>query len=338
MSFKQIFLFSIIVKTIIFSCSNKEDNLNNINIELSAPNYRLHDTLKLKNTDYFDSIHLYFYGQKYKDVFIINDETLKFGLNEVRVETFKGKIKQDHDLKFMLYNLNPERLLKYKVVNKFPHDNTLFTQGFYYENGMVFESSGLNQKSKVVKYNLGSTKFLNEENTPNAAFAEGILIFQNSIYQLTWKEKVIYIYDKESLALKEKKSLPSNQIEGWGATNNEKIFIFSDGTSFLYFYDDNFEFKKSIQVVGYNKIYDKLNELEYHNNKIYSNVWGKSKILEINPETGVVERYIDLSDLITSEKMINENSDVLNGIAFLENGNMLITGKLWGNIYEIELE
>ena len=162
-------------------------------------------------------------------------------------------------------------------------------------------------------------------------------IIGDKVYQLTWKSKKGYIYDKSSLKLLSEFAYPNVLGEGWGLTYDGKNLIASDGSKLLYFLDPNEPSKviKYIAVAGSTQAYDQLNELEYHNGFIYANVWQKPIILKINPANGEVVGTFDFTEI--TRQNTKGSDDVLNGIAF-KGENMLVTGKNWPKIYEVQIK
>lgn len=223
----------------------------------------------------------------------------------------------------------------YKIVNTYPHNTNSFTQGLIFDKGVLYESTGLNGRSAVKIVDLKTGKTLKSHELPDNYFGEGIAIIENKIIQLTWRSKTGFVYDKKTLKLIKKFSY---QTQGWGITYDGKYLIISDGSAVLYFMDPNtFKVVGTLEVYGDNGKVSKLNELEYINGEIYANIWGTEKIARINPKTGRVTAWIDLSGLLNKEDKKNR-VDVLNGIAFNSGkGSLFVTGKLWPKMFEIEL-
>jgi len=222
----------------------------------------------------------------------------------------------------------------YSIIQTYPHDSSAFTQGLTFDdNGDLLESTGLNGASSIRRVNLADGKILQQFNLPYEYFGEGIAVVGNKIVQLTWQNKIGFIYDKETFGLLGNFSL---NTEGWGITYDGNHLIISDGTSNLYFLDTTtYQTLYSISVNDANGPVENLNELEYINGTIYANIWFSSKIAVINPTTGQVEAYIDL-DKTAQPYTTNDPNAVLNGIAYNAQTNQLyVTGKKWSNLYEI---
>lgn len=222
----------------------------------------------------------------------------------------------------------------YEVINTYPHDKTAFTQGLYYEEGIIYEGTGLNGKSDMRKYDLDTGEIINKHELPHQYFGEGITLLNNKIYQSTWKAKTMFIYDK-NIKLLEITEFP---FQCWGLTDNNQYLIMSDGSNKIrYLNPKNYEVIRTIKVTLEGKSIDNINELEYINGKIYANIWQEDIIVIIEPHSGKVSGVINLENIINPEKYQHE-LNVLNGIAYdKENERLFVTGKLWPLIFEIKL-
>ncbi|MEE8372542.1 MAG: glutaminyl-peptide cyclotransferase [Dehalococcoidia bacterium] len=223
----------------------------------------------------------------------------------------------------------------YRVVNAYPHDRNAFTQGLVYEDGVLYEGTGLRGSSTLRRVELETGEVLQLLQISDEFFGEGVTIFEDRIIQLTWQSNVGFVYDKESFELLNDFSYPT---EGWGLTHDGERLIMSDGTSTLYFLDPG-----TLQEIGRVEVLDnhgpvvRLNELEYIEGEVYANVWQTDRIARIAPETGRVTGWIDLQGLLSAEDR-SAQVDVLNGIAYDADGDRLfVTGKLWPKLFEIGL-
>ena len=223
----------------------------------------------------------------------------------------------------------------YEIVNTYPHNTESFTQGLVFDNGTLYESTGIKGKSQVMIIDLQTGKSIKSHKMPDKYFGEGITIVGNKIIQVTWRSKTGFVYNKNTLELNKTFNY---ETQGWGITYDGKYLIMSDGTEKLYFMDpDTFKIIGILEVYRDNGKIGKLNELEYVDGEIYANIWGKEKIARIDPKTGRVTAWIDLSGLLNSEDR-EKRVDVLNGIAYNpENGNFYVTGKLWPKLFEIKV-
>jgi glutamine cyclotransferase len=217
----------------------------------------------------------------------------------------------------------------YRVINAYHHDKEAFTQGLVFDNGYLYEGTGIKGASTLRKIKLETGGILQIQRLPRQFFGEGITIYTNSVIQLTWQSRLGFVYDKHSFRVLRKFRYPT---EGWGITHDREQLIMSDGTATLYFLDpETFENKGTLQVRDANGPVKNINELEYIHGEIYANVWKKNLIVRISPQTGTVVGWIDLGGLCRW-------NGVLNGIAYdREHGRLFVTGKLWPYIYEIKL-
>lgn len=232
--------------------------------------------------------------------------------------------------------INELPVYSYKIVNSYPHDPEAFTQGLAYEDGFMYEGTGLNGKSSIRKVELETGRVLQSHNLPNQYFGEGLTIHGDKITELTWRSNVGFVYNKGDFAIIKKFNYPT---EGWGITYDGKSLIMSDGSDTLYFLDPvTHKETTRIRVTYQDRPVTRLNELEYVNGEIFANIWLTDIIAKISPKTGKVTGWIDLRGL--SDDFGPRRSDqVLNGIAYDKKGDrMFVTGKLWPKIYEIKLE
>jgi glutamine cyclotransferase len=223
----------------------------------------------------------------------------------------------------------------YKVINRYPHDPSAFTQGLVYHNGFLYEGTGRYGRSALRQVILETGEVVQEHKLSNSYFGEGITIFQDQIFQLTWLSQLGFVYRLSDFQQQKTFDYPT---QGWGITHDGTRLIMSDGTSNLYFLDpETLERTGQITVHSNGMTVTNLNELEYLTNEIYANVWRTDRIARISPQSGEVTGWIDLTGLHTPDEQ-DPPADVLNGIAYdSENDRLFVTGKLWSKIYEIEL-
>jgi glutamine cyclotransferase len=223
----------------------------------------------------------------------------------------------------------------YRIVNTYPHDQGAFTQGLAFENGVLYEGTGLYGKSSLRKVDLETGNVLQTYELPPKYFGEGITVFEDIIVQLTWKSKLGFIYDKNNFELLRNFTYAT---EGWGITHDGERLLMSDGTSTLYFLNpENFSTIGRIEVHENSSPITGLNELEYVKGKIFANVWPTDSVAIIDPHSGQVSGWIDLSGLLPSQYH-SAPVDVLNGIAYdPANDRLFVTGKLWPWLFEIKL-
>ena len=223
----------------------------------------------------------------------------------------------------------------YNIVQTYPHDAKAFTQGLVFEDGFLYESTGFYGRSTLRKVQLQTGAILQMHRLPDELFGEGMTIYDNRIIQLTWKSNLGFVYDKDSFQPMGQFSYPT---EGWGITHDGQQLIMSDGTSTLHFLNpETFQETGRIDVRDSDRPVNGLNELEYVKGKIYANVWPTEKIAIIAPQSGRVVGWIRMAG-----PMIPQDDGralrVLNGIAYgTTNDRLFVTGKLWPNVFEIEL-
>lgn len=232
--------------------------------------------------------------------------------------------------------------LNYSIVKVYPHDTGSFTQGLIWHNNTLYEGTGLEGESRLMKVDLVSGKSQQKIDLAKDYFGEGITVFNDKIYQLTWDDHKVFVYDLNTFS--KIKEFDWN-MEGWGLTHNGKQLMISTGSSNVYFVNpETFAIERTLGVYDNNGYLANLNELEYVNGSIYANVYLKDIIVKINPETGLVEGRIDLSNVLQKtnqpfdEALYIEKGYVLNGIAYNATTNSFyVTGKKWPALYEIKL-
>ena len=226
------------------------------------------------------------------------------------------------------------RNYRLEVVAEYPHDTTSYTQGLFFKDGQLYESTGLNGKSTFRVVDLKTGKALRKLDFDKKYFVEGSVIFDDYLYILTWENKVVFIYDAETL---EYKSTHRYARQGWGLTTDGESLIASDGSANLYFMGPDLKLKERLFVTLNDRPVNWLNELEYINGRIWANVYTREEIVIINPRTGKVEGIVDCSGLLPRD-LRGEYTDVLNGIAYnAEDGKIYLTGKNWPRMYEIRI-
>jgi len=227
-------------------------------------------------------------------------------------------------------------LFGYEVVRVYPHDPQAFTQGLVYaDGGYFYEGTGLNGRSSIRRVRLENGEVLKIQPIDQQYFGEGIAVWGDSLFELTWKHGIGFIYDRQSF---ERKGTFSYDGEGWGLTTDGSRIIMSDGTAFLRFLDPATRKETGrIQVRDQAMPIERLNELEVVKGEILANVWQTDRIARISPKTGAVTGWIDLHGLLDPRDAA-QGADVLNGIAYDAAGDRLfVTGKLWPKLFEIRI-
>lgn len=229
-------------------------------------------------------------------------------------------------------NLNPLRI--------FPHDTSFFTEGLVFYADHLYESTGLEGQSNIAKISINDGKIIEKYKIlDDKIFAEGLTLFGNKLYQLTWKNNIVFQYNLSNIHKVVKIFKWEN--EGWGLTNDNESLIMSNGSDTLFFINPaTFVIKKTITVKNNNVSYTNINELEFINGYVYANIWYEDKIIKINPVSGLVEGEINCYGLV--EKLAphfkRTSENVLNGIAWDSKKNhIFLTGKNWPIIIEANL-
>ncbi len=268
-------------------------------------------------------------------------DKLQLGVQDIKaVVYFEGQNTECLTSFELVSNITPKlyETKDYTILNTYNHDLNAYTQGLEFYKGTLLEGTGQNGESTLRKTDYKTGTVAKSVPLSPDYFGEGITVFNGKVYQLTWKNKVGFIYNAETF-VQEKTFNYFADIEGWGLTHNDKHLIMSDGTSKIYFLDPATQkMVRSINVYSDTNAIPELNELEWIDGKIWANIYQKDAIAIINPETGAVEAVIDLSQLKTKVKQHPE-LDVLNGIAYNpKTKTVFVTGKNWDKMFEIKLK
>ncbi|MGB5821587.1 MAG: glutaminyl-peptide cyclotransferase [Saonia sp.] len=231
---------------------------------------------------------------------------------------------------------SPE-LYTYEILNEFAHDKKAFTQGLEFHNDTLYEGTGRKGKSSLRKVDFKTGKVLQQIDLDNNFFGEGITILGDKIYQLTWQGKTGFIYDLHNF-----KKIGNFQYgqskEGWGLCNDGKKLFKSDGTEKIWLLNpDTLEEEGYIETVTDKSIFNKANELEYVDEKIYANVWQKESMMIINAHSGAIEGVVNFAGL-KGKVSQHDDLDVLNGVAYHPTREtFFVTGKNWDKLFEIKI-
>lgn len=221
-----------------------------------------------------------------------------------------------------------------EVVAEYPHDTESYTQGLFFHDGQMYESTGLHGRSTFRKVDMQTGQALKRLDFDNKYFVEGSVMWKGNLYILTWETKLAFVYDAETLEYKSTWKYPR---EGWGITTDGKQLIASDGSTYLYFMDENFALDRKVRVTIEDRPVRLLNELEYIDGKIWANVYTSDEIVIINPKDGRIQGIVDCRGLLPKQ-LRTPTTDVLNGIAYNPaDGKIYLTGKNWPKLYEVRL-
>ena len=223
----------------------------------------------------------------------------------------------------------------YRVIRAFEHDETAFTEGLVIDDGLLYESAGLWDQSRLVAIDILTGEVLGDHDLEPLYFAEGITVLGDEIFQLTYQSCIGFVYQKDNFELKRTFHF---KHQGWGLTNDGNQLIMSNGSAALIFVDpETMEVKRSVIVADQVGPVGNLNELEYIDGEIYANIYKTTFIATISPDTGTVTGWIDMSG-INPDPAVLKGLYVLNGIAYDEvTGHIFVAGKCWPEYYEIEL-
>jgi glutaminyl-peptide cyclotransferase len=227
---------------------------------------------------------------------------------------------------------SPAVVQRHRVVRTFPHDAGAFTQGLIFQDGVLYEGTGLEGRSGIRKVRLENGEVLQVRKLEAGYFGEGITAWQNTLVELTWRSEVGFVYDRASFQPLRRFSYTG---EGWGLTHDRAHLIMSDGSAYLRFLDPR-TFKQTRRVLVHDagRPVEHLNELEYVRGEVFANVWQTDRIARISPSTGRVAAWIDLQGLLDPRDAAG--TDVLNGIAYdAAHDRLFVTGKLWPKLFEI---
>ncbi|MFN8243810.1 MAG: glutaminyl-peptide cyclotransferase [Ferruginibacter sp.] len=233
------------------------------------------------------------------------------------------------------------KILSYNIIQQYPHDTSAFTEGLQLHNGKLYEGTGMEGEStlRITDMKTGKVEKRYFYTDPKI-FGEGIQVFKGRIYQLTWRNHIVYVFDEKDISKPVKTFNWPN--EGWGMTNNGTDLIISDGSPNLYFVQpDSFRVRTILNVTDNNNnpVAD-INELEYVDGFIYANIWQTDSIVKIDPQSGKVVARLTLPKFPETyfPTQINERTEYLNGIAYDSSSKtFLITGKRWPIMFQMQI-
>jgi glutamine cyclotransferase len=300
--------------------------------------------VKEENNQAIDSVSFYINGKEITSEgakIEIKSESIGIGKHALSAVTFyPGKAKTLNWSFEILANQAPS-VYTYKIINTYPHDTKSYTQGLEYYKGYLYETTGRKGQSYLRKVDIKTGKVLQQYDLDKAYFGEGMTIFNDTIYWLTWQAKKGFVFDLKSF--KKIKEFDYNQSkEGWGLTHNNAELIKSDGTSKVWFLDPSTQREKRFIQVYTNKYgLNDLNELELIGDQLYANKYQQNAVVIIDVNTGMVTGVANLTGLKKevekTQKLVPED-EVLNGIAYdKKNNRLFVTGKHWNTLFEIEL-
>jgi len=336
---KYLFVLLLLILT---SCT-KEVKLQVILPEKPQQNKPINVKINNINQTDIDKISLFVDGNEVKEIpykaqfEIVLNKDYKLGYHNLRFDFVDdGKLVNSIKKKLELFADVKPKVLSYELINVYPHDIDAFTQGLEFYKDTLYESTGLHGESSLRKTDCKTGKIYNKINLQRRYFAEGISVLNNKVYQLTWQNGVGFIYNTNLKKTGEFKY--QNSKEGWGLCNDGEVLYKSDGTEKIWILDaETLQEKDFINVYTNKHKIPKINELEWVDGKIYTNVWQKNALAVIDPKSGAVEAILNLSDL---HKKVTKHPklDVLNGIAYdKKTEHLFVTGKKWDKMFEIKI-
>ena len=334
MKYTVVFLFPLLI----FNCQSSIDKDFKIKISSSDKIISNGDNIKIiiesKSGQVIDSAAYYLNEKEVSSETTLKD--LKLGVNSAKVKIYSNGIEHSLARSFDVYSNKKPDIMTYEIIREYNHDQNAYTQGLEFYGNSLYESTGLNGKSSLRKVDLNNGVILKVLNLEYEYFAEGLTILNDRIFQLTWRNKIGFIYD---LDFNKIGSFNYNKsIEGWGLTNDGEYIYKSDGTSKIWRLDpDTLEEIDFIDVMTDKSRIRNINELEFIDGKIYANTYQQNRdvIIIINPQNGAVESVVDFTGIRNRVQNLPE-TDVMNGIAEL-NGRLFVTGKNWDKLFEVKI-
>ena len=333
------YLFFILI--VFISCSNEKQIYEiSVSSESEIFNKESKVSLEIKLNNFLikvEDLKFFINGKKVSKV--TNLSIAKLGSNSIKAQFTHNNQKKILIKNIDVYNTDQPNLYSYEIIGEYPHDISLYTQGLEFKNNILYESTGLNGYSSLRKFDVYNNQLIDVRFLDDEYFGEGLTILNNKIYQLTWKNRIGFIYDLKTMNM-EKSFNYGQSSEGWGLANDGNNLYKSDGTEKIWIIDPlTLKEIDNIEIVTDKKKVKNINELEIVDEKIYANTYqfNKDVVLVINKLTGSVDGIIDFGNLRNKVKQHN-NLDVLNGIAFNKKRNsFFITGKRWDKIFEVKI-
>jgi len=271
------------------------------------------------------------------EVFALNLSKEKLGTKIIKAEiTHKDGVDEDYTSITIVSSIKP-KLYGYKIIETYPHDIKAYTQGLEFVGDDLYESTGQYKMSSLRKVDLKTGEVLKQTDLAPNFFGEGLTVMGENIYQLTWRENVGFVYNRETLE-KTGQFTYGDSKQGWGLCNDGKVIYKSDGSEKIWTLDPaTLTEQGHIEVYTNTSKIDTINELEWVEGRIYANIYQKDAIAIVDPKNGAVEGVINLKglkDKVTQHPKL----DVLNGIAYKGEPNILyITGKNWDKLFKIKV-
>ena len=308
-----------------------------------TPNDSIVVSISNKKESPIDSIVYYMNTEKIVSLKNISGKTIslknqKLGNRSLIARVYSEGVEYEISKKIQVLSSITPKLYTYRILEEYPHDTNAYTQGLEFSKDTLYESTGQYKNSTLRKTDYKSGAVLSTIPLPDAYFAEGLTILNDKIYQLTWREKTGFIYDLKTLK-KTGSFVYGKSLEGWGLCQNGTSIFKSDGTQKIWKLNANTLAEEDyIEIYTNSSKIKSVNELEWVEGKIYANIYLKDAIAIVNPKNGAVEGVIDLTTLKNNVTVKNPDDEVLNGIAYKGEPNILyITGKNWNKLFKIKI-
>ncbi len=277
-----------------------------------------------------------------EEVFPVNENKLKLDVKTLGNKVLKASIDFEGKTVEVLKKIKvlaakaPE-IYTYEIINEYPHDNKAYTQGLEFYNDTLYESTGKKGRSSLRKVDYETGEVLKKIDLNETYFGEGITIFNGKIFLLTWQSGTGFIYDLNSFTKTDSFQYGKSK-EGWGLTNDGKKLFKSDGTEKIWFLNpETLEEEGYIETVTNKSVFNKANELEYVDGKLYANVYLKESMMIINAKNGAIEGVINFGGL-KNKVTKHPELDVLNGVAYHPTRKtFFVTGKNWDKMFEVKI-
>lgn len=339
-SFKFIAFSSILL--FFLACGGEKNPKNLFSIQLEKKEFQQNETIKValenKKDLAIDAVRYFIDGRELPQ----DDSTLTLNIEKLGAKTLVAKVTYEgnaveipHEISVLASDA--PAVYTYEVIAEYPHDREAFTQGLEFYRDTLYESTGRRGTSSIRKVNFATGEILQKVDLEDTYFGEGITLLNDKLYQLTWQQGTGFIYNPENLERTESFKYGESK-EGWGLCNDGQILYKSDGTEKIWMLDpENLTEVGYLQIVTNTSIFNKANELEYVDGKIYSNVWQKESMMIIDAGSGAIEGVVNfggLKDRVTKHSGL----DVLNGVAYHPGRKtFFVTGKYWDKLFEIRI-
>ncbi len=341
------FLLVILICLAVFSCKQEKKAESNPEVAQKIPvavitksRFKIGDSVAVGFSQAVDKFEVQWNGavvpdaKQVSDSIFIKADSEKPGWKKLIVSgTTKAKEPFADTLSVELVSDITPKEMTYNVLSSYPHQKTSFTEGLEFYKGELYESTGENGKSLLLKIDLKTGATIKSVPLTDQYFGEGLTIFNDKIYQLTWTTGVGFRYNMDFTLDK----TFTYYTQGWGMTHNDSTIIMGDGSNKLYFFNADFQKTGEIEVYDDKGPVIKINELEYVNGYVFANVWETDRIVQIDLKTGKVVGSMDMKKIIPAE-VDQTGSSVLNGIAYqpLEDA-FYITGKNWPTLFKVKI-